>query len=433
MSSRWSIAALIAALGCGLAPAHAAEPDGGIGFKDFIQAAIEGNVGLVSQKYNIDIADAAISVAGLAPDPTFTFGYSSFELSRFDLPRSNMAALNYIFENPDKRKARVRVAEADKTLAEAQVGEYMRTLRLDAANAFIEAVRARAILARRKDALDIFERLRQENSQTRDEPALEIEELAQLRLELARLRGEYHQAESDLEIANRNLNFYLGESPLNRQGIYAKASLAIPEVRFAEAELVDSALEKRADLVSNSKALQSAQARAALARENRKLDVGLTVGVTHTQALWSIPDAGGTYFQGSYPMSNALMALVTLPIPFSLLQDGDLRGPAAVALQAEVRLKDLQGKARIEVQQAILKYRLSLRQVSAYSDGTKDADILMQDTLKKFAGHETGFPDIVYYVRTANEIHFAYLEALAFSAKALISVYQFSGQWEFNF
>ena len=98
-----------------------------------------------------------------------------------------------------------------------------------------------------------------------------------------------------------------------------------------------------------------------------------------------------------------------------------------------MRLKELQSKARIEVGQAAMKYNLSLKQVSAYREGTADADVLMEDTLKKFAGQENGFPDIVYYIRTANEIHFAYLEALASSAKALISVYQVSGQWEFNF
>ncbi len=424
-----SILFLTAALFGSAALAQTSQPEQGIGFKEFIQATIEGNIGLVSQKYNVEIADAAISVAALAPDPTFTIGYSSYELSRFILPHSVVAAVNYTLENSDKRKARVRVAEADKALAAAQVNEYMKTLRFDAANAYIEAVKTRSIVARRKYTLDIFERLGQTNSQ----PPLKVEERAQLRLELARLRGDFHQSASDLEISNRNLNFYLGESSLNKQGVYANASLEVPAVQFVEADLQGLAAEYRPDIASAKSAMQSAQSKSELAQKNRSLDYGFALGVTHTQPMWSIPDAGGSYFPGSYPMSNALIATVTVPIPFSLLQDGDLRGPAATAVQAEMRLKELQSKARIEVGQAAMKYNLSLKQVSAYREGTADADVLMEDTLKKFAGQENGFPDIVYYIRTANEIHFAYLEALASSAKALISVYQVSGQWEFNF
>ena len=436
MRSGPSMLALVLTLALTLSsgPSHAqpVSPDGGIGFKEFIQAVIEGNIGLASQKFNVDIADAAISVAGLAPDPTFTIGYSSYELSRFNLPRSTIASLNYTFENPDKRSARVAAAQADKSLAEAQLNEYMKTLRLDAANAFIESIRAHAILVRRKYALGLFENLEQQSPKAAKKTPVQTEDRVQLRLELARLRGDYYQAESDAAVADRNLNFYLGESKLNKPGIYANAGLEMPEIQFVESELQDNALSKRPDLATADKSLQSARAKSRLARENRNLDLGFTVGVTHTQPLWGIPDAGGTYSPGSYPMSNGLIASVTIPIPFSLLQDGDLRGPAAAATQAEIRLREMQGKARVEAQQALIKYRLSHKQVAAYRGGTKDADVLMQDTLKKFAGNETGFPDIVYYVRTANEVYFAYLEALALSAKALVSVYQTSGQWQFD-
>lgn len=417
---------------CATAPASAVQPDGGIEFKEYIQAVVEGNIGLASQKFNVDVADAAIAVAGVAPDPSFTVGYSSYELSRINLPRSTIAALNYTFENPDKRRARVLAAEADKSLAEAQLNEYMKTLRLDAANAFIESLRARAILTRRKYALDLFESLELQAAKPSKDAPLQAQERSQLRLELSRLRGDFYQAESDAAIADRNLNFYLGESKLNRTVSYARASLEIPEIQFVETDLQENALAKRPDLASADRVLQAARARSKLAQENRKLDLGFTLGVTHTQPLWSIPDAGGTYSPGSYPMSNGLIATVTIPIPLSLMQDGDLRGPAATATQAEIRLRELQGKARIEAQQALIKYRLSHKQVAAYRAGTADADILMQDTLKKFAAKESGFPDIVYYVRTANEVYFAYLEALAASAKALVSVYQASGHWQFE-
>ena len=438
MKIRLTLFVLSLAMMCGVsqAPAQtlAQVPQAGTGltFKQFMQAVLEGNVGLASQKYNVDIADAAISVAALAPDPTFTFGYTGYELSRFVLPRSVIASINYTLENSDKRAARVIAATADKSLAEAQVNDYLKTLRFDAANAFVESLRARTVLDRRKAVLEVFENLDRNVPRGKSEPAVKQEEQPQLRLELARLRGEFHQAEADAAIAAHSLHFYLGESFLNKADIYAAGRLDVPEIRFNESELLSSAPENRADIISGAKALDAARAKSQLARENRKMDFGLTLGVIHTQPLWAIPDAGGTYSPGSYPMSNSLLATVTVPIPFSLLQDGDVRGPAAAATQAELRLRDLHGKARIEIQQAVAKYRISMRQVAAYQAGTRDADILMQDTLKKFAGRETGFPDIVYYVRTANEIHFAYLEALAASLKNLISVYQTTGQWQFD-
>jgi len=403
---------------------------GGIGIDDFIQAVMQGNIGLAAQKFNIDIADAAIAVAGLPPDPTITIGYNSYELSRFRLPNSTGITLNYLLENPDKRNARVVLAEAEKSLAQAQVAEYMNALRVDAATAFFEALRANDILKRRQTLLSLFEELERKSINASKKPATPADELAQLRLELARLRGDLIQAESDLFVANRNLNFYLGQSKFNDPQVFAKGRLDIREMAFDGPSLEEGAYARRGDLESAEKALDAANAKSKLARENRKLDLGLTIGVTHTQPLWGIPDAGGTYTPGSYPISNGLVAAVSIPIPFSLAKDGDLRGPAAAAAQSEIRLRDLRAKVRIEVQQALMKYRLSVKQVAALREGTKQADILMQDTLAKFAGGVSGFPDIVYYVRTANEIHMAYLEALASSAKALVSVYQTSGTWQ---
>ena len=112
--------------------AQSGKVESDIGFNDFIQAVIDGNIGLASQKFNVEIADAAIAVAGLSPDPTITLGYNSYELSRFRLPASTGITLNYLLEHPAKRTARVSVAEADKSLAQAQLTEYVKTLRVDA-------------------------------------------------------------------------------------------------------------------------------------------------------------------------------------------------------------------------------------------------------------------------------------------------------------
>lgn len=418
---------------CPPAWAGDSQPTGGTTFKTFIQAVLDGNVGLAAQKYNVDVADAAISVAALAPDPMFTVGYSAYELSRFKLPRGTTAAVNYTLESAAKREARTQVARADKSLAEAQLTEYMKALMADAANAFIDSLRSHAIVERRRAILAVFQDLARNEPGNHQKARIKPAEQAQLRLELARLKGDFYQAESDAAIADRNLNFYLGQSPLNKPGVFAQGSLEQPEVQLAESRLLASAIEQRPDILSAEKALASARARSKLAQENRNLDLGLTVGITHTQPMWSIPDAGGTYSDGSYPMSNSLMATVTIPIPLSSLQqDGDLRGPAAVAVQAEVRLKDLQSRIQLEVQQAMTKYQLALRQLVAYREGTADADLIMQDTLRKFSLGDAVFPDIVYYTRTASEMHFAYIDTQAAAAKALLTVYQVSGDWKFE-
>lgn len=421
------LAPLVLAMGA----AFAQPPDrgGGLAFNQYIQAVLEGNVGLAAQKFNVEIADAAIAVAGLSPDPQFTFGYSAYELSRFRLPRGITATVNFTLEHPAKREARVDVAGADKALAEAQLTEYMKSLRVDAANAFVESLRTRALLERKRRTLALFQSLAADQAKTK---RLLSEERAQLGLETARLRGELHQAEADAAVSDRNLNFYLGQSPFNKPGIFAAGALEQPEIAFSEAEILAGLVEQRPDIASMRKALEAAKARSRLAHENRSLDLGLAVGVTHTQPMWAIPDAGGSYTDGSYPMSNSLSLTLSIPIPLSLRQDGDLRGPAAAATQAELRLRDLQERAAIEAQQALTKYRLSLQQTAAYREGMRDADLIVEDTLRKYRRQESGFPDIVYYVRTASEIYTAYLEAQAAALKALIGVYQVSGRWQFE-
>lgn len=424
MYKRFLLTATLLATSC-LAQAN---PQG-VTLYPFLQAVQESNLGLAAQKYNVDVADAAIAVAAIAPDPFLTFGYSSYELSRFILPKGTTVAINYTLESPAKRAARTQVAQADKSLAETQLVEYMTQLSIDAAYAFYDSLRTHAVLERRKKILEIFEQMTREDPAQKKTP-LGREEKAQLNIELARLRGEVYQAESDAMIADRNLNFYLGKSALNHPGIFAQGSLELTEVSFDETKLMQTAFAQRPDLVSAEKFIASAQARTHLAQQNRNLDYGLTLAVVHTQPMWSVPDATGVYSPGSYPMSNSMMATVTIPIPLSLLEeDGDLRGPAAAASQAELRLQELHNKAEVEVRQSLLRYQLTVQQVAAYREGVKEAEFIMQDTLQKFSTGAVGFPDIVYYTRTANDIQFAYFEAQAAAAKALLGVYQVSGSF----
>src|SRR5207244_1510538 len=109
-----------------------------------VAEALEKNLGLLAEKYNVPIAEARIVTARLRPNPVLTLGSdyldwlgSGFAQLGQPSPLSNggppewNARLDWLVEGGGKRQRRIDMADAARTVAQLQLLNSTRQVVLD--------------------------------------------------------------------------------------------------------------------------------------------------------------------------------------------------------------------------------------------------------------------------------------------------------------
>src|SRR6266849_10863313 len=108
-----------------------------------VQEAIDKNLGLLAERYNISIADARIIAARLRPNPVLSLssGLPDHTIFRSGTsPFSEVAHIDFVFERGGKREQRIAVAENAREVTQLQLLNTIRTLMLDVQNACVDVL-----------------------------------------------------------------------------------------------------------------------------------------------------------------------------------------------------------------------------------------------------------------------------------------------------
>src|SRR6478736_9471936 len=118
-----------------------------------VRQAIDRNLTLLAERWNLTVADAAIVTARLRPNPVLSGGANSLDWlgTGFDEvngagPPEYSVRVDVPFERGQKRELRTAVADDGKRLAGAQFAEAVRRLKLDVTLASIDVLEAKAKL-----------------------------------------------------------------------------------------------------------------------------------------------------------------------------------------------------------------------------------------------------------------------------------------------
>src|SRR5262245_43841020 len=111
-----------------------------------VSEALDKNLGLLAERYNLTIADARVVTARLRPNPVLTLDADTLDIlgTGFNTQTNNggpeafAVRTDFIFERGGKRQARIEVAEGNRTVAQLQLLNTVRGIVLDAQNAFVD-------------------------------------------------------------------------------------------------------------------------------------------------------------------------------------------------------------------------------------------------------------------------------------------------------
>lgn len=393
---------------------------------DYLGLVGRANLSLAAARYNVPIAEAQVTIARLFPEAQLSGGVAAYDIRQSGAPTSYEVALSQEIELGGKRGNRVRVAERGVAGAKDDLDDFMRTLRGQAADAYVDALAARLVLERKQRSLDSLTKLVEKNEDSRRAGNIGDLPVVQARVEADKFRGDLLLAEGDV----RKADIALGELVGTSQPITPVGDLKIPPRTFDAAKLIAAAKATRPDVLSARAALAAAEAKIDLAHSNLAIDPTLSVGWEH---VTSATDPTKPYSMVAPSIAaDFVTATLSFPLPFARhAYQGELQNAIAARGQAEQQVRAAELKVEVEIQQALATYQASIERLKLYEGGIlTNADRVLEDTTYNFTRGSGTQLEVLDAARTVDEVYLDYYQALADHAHALIAVEQAAGIWD---
>lgn len=389
--------------------------------EEAVREAIDRNLDIVAEKFNLSVADARIITAKLRPNPVLSVGADHLDILGTGYDTVNQAGpteysirTDFLLERGQKRASRIAVAEGGRAVVELQLLNSVRTLVLDVQNAYVEALLATDNLALAQENLKAFGDIVEVNRKR--VLAGDLAEVELFRVELAQLQFEsaVRQAKLRLRTARVKLQLLLGRTntgPLVEViGKLRKESQAIDQTG-----LVRAALESRPDLrgIQRDQARSLADLRLQLAQG--KIDY--TVGTEYRRQ------------QGLAGRGNSMGVFLSTSIPVFNRNQGEIERARQEQRQIEARIRALSATIQTDVETAYMQYTNALTALERLEGSmlAKARDV-RQITDFSYRRGEATLVELLDAQRAYNETIQSYNESRAELARSLYLLDSASGK-----
>jgi cobalt-zinc-cadmium efflux system outer membrane protein len=412
MKSLKSVAALFCV--CGALGVCAQQNKRTLNFDEYLSRVKNSNVSYLVEKYNVDIAEANIKAAGVFPDPELSISYTNNQNWNLQMGYGVDAALNYTLELGGKRKARISVAQSEKDMTAALLEDYFRNLRADATIAYLAALKQKELLEIQKSSYrQMLELARADSIRLLRGSIMELDAL-QSKLEAGTMLNGVYASEGDLQKALIQLLFFQGIADMELpDSIESK----LPQLKreFDLPALISVAQNNRADLLAALKSKELSQNNLRLAKANRIIDLGLSLGSGYASVVRNeIAPA---------PAFQSISAGISIPLKFSNINRGELLAAQSAAKQSEKQYEAVELQIGSEVVQAYNRYKTACHQLEQFESGLlSEAKTIFQKKVYSYERSETSILELLNAQRTYNEVRVSYNETLYSCAEALIEL-----------
>ena len=406
-------------------------------FRQFMDLTERVNGNLAAQALNVPIAQAQVSVARVRPNPAVTAGIDTKELlNQAPLrtpPTTYVYGLSQTIEVGGKRSARIGVANAQLGFAQASFAGYGLDLRAAAALAYVAVLQDEQAMTVKQQSTRALARVAMMNTEKRERGAVSDLVVEQTQVELERARNDLTAARADYENALAGLLTYVGDAFAGTAPPQVVGNLRQPPREYALQNAVETALLKRPDIVAAQRAVEVADKQVALVQANRWQDVDVTADIKTTSGVGTYVDDNGLPVDPT-PKSHTFGITLTVPIPISNLQHGELTAAMLTRDQAKLRLESAKRDARIEVMQALSAYAAARARLTRFDAGIRDnARKVLDGTLYSYERGGASLLELLEARRADADTQLEYVEALGDVAAAWIQVEHAVGTWDVDF
>ncbi len=390
-------------------------------YNKFLSVVVNQNLAYAAEKYNINIAQANLEAAKVFADPNLSFGWVDNGQKRMRTGYGFNSSVNWLMELGGKRKARIQVAKSRLELTSALVNDFFRNLRSDATTAYLQAMLQKKLLQVNMESYRNMLQLAKADSVRFKLGEIKEIDARQTRLEAGVMLNTVFQNEASWKAALARLKTFMGKQA---DTLYEPSSLQTNLDRdFDLTALIDNAITTRTDIIAAMREKDFAASQVNLARSNRVIDIGLSMGVAgNATVLNQISPA---------PSTSVVAAGITVPLRISSKYKGELQAAGYGMLQASTRFDQAVVEAKSEVTVAYNNYLSARKQLKQFETGLLyEAQKTLEGKMYSYQRGETNLLEVLIAQRTYNSLRQNYYEAWNALGISLVEVERAAGIWD---
>jgi outer membrane protein, heavy metal efflux system len=407
---------LVCAFSAGTLPAQL--PDK-VTLSQAVREAIDHNLSLLAERYNLSVADARIITARLRPNPVVTAGVDYIDMLGQFSPDKNVGPTEYnlrtdfILERGGKRERRIEVAQDAREVTQLQLLNTTRQLVLDVQNAFVDALQASDSVTLARENLRVFQNIIEVNTNRVRAGDLAKVELARTQVAAIQFQTALRQAESKLRVANNRLQSLMGRTSLS-----PTFSVEGELRRDTQPVVLESVTTQAMDLRPDLQALRRDQARSQAEIRNQiaqgKVDFTVS-SMFHRQFYNGTSDTLGFFFSAPLPVFNR--------------NQGEIERARQEQRQIQARIKAMQNDIQTEVRNAWVQYTTSRDLLTSIEHDLLDQARDVRDTMEySYRRGEASLVEFLDAQRAFNDTRQSYNDARADFARSLYTIDSISGK-----
>lgn len=382
-----------------------------ISYGEYMECILQDNIALTAKSLDIDIADAAVTASKVFNDPTLAVSYTNNEDWSKGLGQGIEVELGKTFTFGVRRE-RMDIADSERRQTIALLEEYMRNFRADATVAYLEHLRAGMI---HTEALEVYRSISEVavNDSIRFIKG-DIAESDWLESRMAQGVARNAVLEAEAELCNTAITMGYYMNNLNgAENMRGTGTLEISEQPASINDYIQTALERRPDIIIALESADIAKAKARFNKAQRRPELDVNIGATYN---FSNPDF------------TTIKAGIAVPLKFSSLNKGERVIDATLAQQAEIEVREARLQVEAEVMQAYRTFGFTSKQAETFShEMLNDMRKVVENKRKAYELGEIPFLDYLIVQRNENEMRHQYIDALFKKAVAWVELQRATG------
>lgn len=396
-----------------------------IDYTTYLDLIIHNNLSFAAEKFNVDIAEAIIRTAHSFPDPELSFEGVDNGERRMKMGYEFAASLDWTLELGGKRKARIELAKSESEVSKSLLEDFFRNLRAEATLHYLIALRNERLYNSQLEAYNNMREIARADSLRFQFGDISEVTARQSKLEARTILNDVLEAESEWQNSLLDLMLLTNRPPsdtiLRPTGDFDRFNRD-----FLLQDLIITAQNNRSDFLAALQNKAVAQRLIDLERANRKIDLGLSVGVEYASYVRNVV--------APTPSHTPISVGVSIPLKFSNKHNSELRIAQFNQQQIEYEYAHIENLIEIEVTQAYREYNSMRQQLSAFDDGIlEEAKSILDGRTYSYKRGENSLLEVLDAQRTYNEIQQNYHDTLFKTAAALVELEKAAGIWDISF
>ena len=391
-------------------------------YSAFIHRVMERNLSYTAAKLDLSVSQADLSAAKKFTDPTLSAEYGNNSDWDIAMGQSLSFELGKTISF-GKRAARIAVARHNLDATDAGLQLFALDLRAEATLAFIDALLARDLAQIGMQNAENMQALYHSDSLRHATGELSEIDVMQTRLEANIAKQEYLALQVDYRNALVELDLLMGRPAMSTRAL--AGTLATPLRNYNLQSLLQGADTLRLDIAQQRHLALASESELTQVRRERMPDIDLALGVNYNTRVRN-EEAPAPEFIG-YTVG------VSIPLPVSNLNRGDIRSSQYKAQQANMQTDIMRQQAQAEIIKAYNNYRSAIDRLADYNTVIiRNARQVLDGKLYAYQRGETSLLEVINAQHTYNELQQAYAECLHSCMSAWVELERCAGTGQFG-